>query len=268
LGLVTDSIFRNKLFEPVHYGVFREIGDQINKADRDLGRENITYASNYNSVDYINYYADIDLKEEVKEWMDQEVIYKMAERANNAATPYFCYSFNNAFHTPMYLEVIRKYYPKAERTYLTKYSSYYLFSKGKERNLGKPFIVAHTSDTGATDLDFFGTFKMRIGDLPKGQGFKNYYLVTCKGKLTEKKPLLIVVSLEREGKMAVNTAGEPLFYSAIDQSRLVEIGKEEQLISAFEMPPFAKEDDEIVIYCWNPEKSLVYTDDLKVYLTK
>lgn len=266
--LISDSIFRNGLLEPVHYGVFKEIGEQINDADRELNRKNITYASNYNSVDYINYYVDQDLKEEIKEWSDQESLYRLRDRAKKARSNYFCYSFNNAYHTPMFLEVIRRYYPVEERTYLTKYSSYYLFSKNSKRQIGTPFASANTIDSDTTDMDFFGNIRLRVGDMPKGKGYKNYYLVTCNGVLYEDKPLFIVASLERNGKMATNSANEPLFYSAYDQSRIVENGRPEQFISAFELPDFAREEDEIVIYFWNPEKAKVHTENLKVYLTK
>ena len=55
---LADSLLRNQLLAPVHYGIFKEIGEHINNAEKKLGRSNITYASNYNNVDYINFYLD------------------------------------------------------------------------------------------------------------------------------------------------------------------------------------------------------------------
>ena len=267
-GLITDSILRNRLFEPVHFGVFKELGSEIDRADKDFSRRNIAFATNTNSIDYVNYYVTKDIEEQIVDWMDPESVYMISERAKNSPTQYFCYTFNNAYQTPMYFEVIRRYYPGIERRYLTKYSTYNLFTKRKERILGASFATGKTIDSVSTDQEFFGNLRLRVGDLPKGKGHKGYYLIRCKGKLYEEKPLWIVANLNRNGVMAMNDSNEPLFYTAFDQSKLVEIGKEEEFFTAFELPDWAEENDEIILYFWNPEKATVSTEDIRVYFTK
>jgi hypothetical protein len=155
-GLITDSIIRNNLFEPVHFGVFKEIAAEINDADKDFSRNNITYATNSNSIDYINYYIDSDLEESIVDWMNPESVYMMSDRARNATTPFFCYTFNNAYQIPMFNEVIRRHYPGIERRFLTKYSTYNLYTKRKRRVLEKPFARAKTIDSVTSNQEFSG----------------------------------------------------------------------------------------------------------------
>jgi hypothetical protein len=268
LVITGDSVFRDRFMVPDKFGVFKEIGEQIDLADKDFSRDSIGYASNFNSVDYINYYVEQDLKEELKDWLDHPSIAKVHERVEGSCTPYFSYSFNHVYHSPIYLEVIRKFYPGLERNYLTKFSSYYLFTKKKPRQLPAPFKSMIPIDSVETNMEFFGTFKLRVGDLPKGQGYKNYYLIKCDGMLIEQKTFYLVVSLERDGKMAMNKLDQPVFYSAFDQSVIQKAGVPGEFFTAFEMPVQAKENDEIVVYFWNPERIKVRTGTLKVYLTK
>ncbi|MFN5149141.1 MAG: glycosyltransferase family 39 protein [Flavobacteriia bacterium] len=265
-GLITDSIIRNNLFEPVHFGVFKEIAAEINDADKDFSRNNITYATNSNSIDYINYYIDSDLEESIVDWMNPESVYMMSDRARNATTPFFCYTFNNAYQIPMFNEVIRRHYPGIERRFLTKYSTYNLYTKRKRRVLEKPFARAKTIDSVTSNQEFFGNIRLRVGALPKGK-FKGYYLLKCKGKLHDQKPLLIVVNLNRNGEMAVNASNQPLFYTAFDQSRIVDTGIQQEFFMAFELPDWAKDNDEIVAYFWNPEKANVSVGEWRVYYT-
>jgi hypothetical protein len=68
--------------------------------------------------------------------------------------------------------------------------------------------------------------------------------------------------------MAMNKLDQPVFYSAFDQSVIQKAGVPGEFFTAFELTVQAKENDEIVVYFWNPERIKVRTGTLKVYLTK
>ena len=263
---LADSLLRNQLLAPVHYGIFKEIGEQINNADAKLGRSNISYASNYNNVDYINFYLDKPLKESIKDWEHQESLFELRNRAATAKTPYFCYSFSNKFHTPMFLEVIRKYYPGYENSMVTKYSSFYLFSNLKKRKEKLPFYIGKVKNSNFTTDEFFNDMKIGVNQLAKLPTKDTYYLIRSKGQIEDLIPFYIVVLLERNGEMLKKEDGTPAFYVAYDQGKLNEIGTEQTFYQAFSLPEMALPTDKLSIYCWNPSKGKVRVSDLEFYV--
>lgn len=263
---LADSFLRNQLLEPVHYGIFKEIGKEINETDKRLGRSKITFASNYNNVSYINFYLNKPLAETIDQWELQESLYSLKTRAKNANTPYFCYSFSNRYHTPMFLEVIRKYYPGFEKSMVTRYSYYYLFNNLKKRKIGNPFFVGKVVNSNFTSDEFFNDMKLGIDELPKLKSKNSYFLIKSKGQIEDSIPFYIVVLLERNNEMLKKDDGTPVFYVAYDQGQLNEIGKEQEFIQAFTLPEIALPTDKMVIYCWNPEKGKVRISDLQFYV--
>lgn len=263
---VTDSFLRNKILEPIHFGVFKEIGQEINEATETYSKDSITFASNYNNIDYINYYLDEKLTESIVNWEDQVTYYQLYERVKNAETPYFCYSVNNKFHSPMFLEIIRQKYPVIERSLIAGNSLFYLFCKKKGAKNIKPFEIINASDTSITDQEFFNNGRLKIGQLPKAKESSSYYLIQTKGKIVDQIPLHLVVAVEREGTFLMR--GEfPALYLAYDQSRLVDDKKAEQnFFCAFQLPEEVQSSDDLIFYFWNPKKGKVQASDFEIYL--
>lgn len=271
IGMVTilttsDSFLRNKLLEPIHFGVFKEIGEEINNATNKYSSDSITFASNYNNSDYINYYLEEDLTESIINWEDQETYYQLNERVRKSETPYFCYSVNNKFHSPMFLEIIRQKYPVVESSLIAGNSLFYLFGKKGEKGRGRPFHHVKATDTSIVELEFFNNGKLKIGQLPISKNKTAYYLITSKGKLFKQSPLHMVVAIERNGSFLMN--GEfPALYLAYDQSRLVDQKMEEQeFYCAFQLPKEVLPTDDLIFYFWNPEKAKIKASNFELYL--
>ncbi len=263
---LADSLLRNQLLEPVHYGIFKEIGEHINNAEKKLGRSNITYASNYNNVDYINFYLDKPLTESIIDWEPQESLFELRNRAATAKTPYFCYSFSNKYHTPMFLEVIRKHYPGFEKSMVTKYSSFYLFSNLKKRKTKLSFYIGKVKNSNITTDEFFNDMKLAVDKLPELTAKDSYFLLKSKGQIVDSIPFYIVVLLERNGEMLKKDDGTPAFYVAYDQGKINEIGVEQEFFQAFSLPEIALPTDKLSIYCWNPSKGKVRVSDFEFYV--
>jgi hypothetical protein len=124
-----DSFFRNDILGPNHFGVFKEVGNCINNAVVKNGFENISFASNYNNVEYLNYYLNQDVKESIIDWDKHDAIYKIGDRVKRSTTPFFIYSVNNKYHTPMFLEIIQRQYPIVLESEKYGNSEYFLFAK-------------------------------------------------------------------------------------------------------------------------------------------
>ena len=84
----------------------------------------------------------------------------------------------------------------------------------------------------------------------------------------EQKPFYLVVTLARDGKMAMSKEEQPVFYLAVDQSIVQKAGVKGEFFTAFELPDKARESDEILVSFWNPERVRVRTGEMKIYLTK
>jgi len=259
------SIWFHKVFEPNHFGDFKNIGKEINLAINQYSKDSITFASNYNNVEYINYYVENDLEETIIDWDQPNAFDLLNKKVQKAKTPYFCYSVNNKYHSPMFLELIRQYYPKVQKTYLTKYSSFYLFSKKGDRNLKDVFYTGKYIDPGFVDYEFFNEKKIALKSLPELKSAKDYYLIKSSGEIIGNQPVFLVAVIERDSQILMKNE-LPYAYFAFDQSKLKNAGSEQEFLLAFDLPEGLMDSDILKIYFWNPQKGKIKTSNLKLYV--
>lgn len=262
---LVDSTLRHQVYKPNHFGVFKEIGEAVNEANEQYGFQNITFASNYNNVEYINYYVEENLNESIVDWEGKEIPGLLYSRAKDSKTPYFCYSVNNKYDTPMFLEVIRSIYPGLEKVELTKQSAFYLFNKNAHRKLPKPLISEYHTKSLITQDEFTNGIEINVGKLQKYASDDTYFLLKCKGRLIDSIPFYFVSSIERNGQILMN-GKYPAAYFAYDQSQINSIGVEEEFFLAFNLPSGLEDTDLLKSYFWNPEKGKVQTSNIKLYV--
>lgn len=262
----TNSIIFGDLLNPKNFGVFREIGEQINECDQKIGLENITIASNYNNIEYLNYYLKKPLSETIGDWSNPETVYQLSDRAKKSNKDYFIYSWSNSFHLPMYFEVIQNHFPFIQNQQTYYGSAFRLYSKKRPRKLmeQKEIIEKNKNNKIQSSKEFFGELKINVSDImpkiKKGQ----YVLIKSKGKLTNKSPLLFVVTAERDGEILMN-GKNPVLYQAYDQSKILESGKLVTFFNAFEIPKELLLTDKLKIYFWNPENQKVSFEKIRIY---
>lgn len=267
-----QSIFVSKLWEPKNFGVFREIGQSVNQADLKLGRENMDFASNFNSITYLNYYCNIPIKEPIIDWTNPEVVYQLADRAKKSSKNYFVYNWSNNFHLPMYYEVLRNHFPNVYEHQMFFNSATTILSKKKtvSKSMQKQILKAKFENTFqsvvVSNEEFIGTIKIPLKTL-KDYPNTEYYTIQAKGKLDSGSPLFLVATLERDGEILLSGENAVL-YAAYDQSRLLDSAKNVTFFSAFALPENCLETDVIHIYFWNPEKKKVEIRKPEVFKVK
>lgn len=262
---MADSFLRNKLLEPVHFGVFKEIGDAINDANDHYGKENITFASNFNNVDYINYYVDKDLTESIIDWDQPAAMDALLSRAKNSKTPYFAYSFSNSFNVPMFYEAIRLHYPKVIKTVQTKYSIFVLFGKSeKEREFGSAIKKGKSLKLKQTNAEFAFEDHFNVQDLPAQESKWDYYLLRCKTDANDSIPLYLTLTVDRNGEAWKKGEDLAVYYS-YEFSKFVSSGKENYMICAFTLPEDILPTDQLKYYIWNPSKGHYSASDIVIY---
>jgi hypothetical protein len=264
-----QSIFVSKLLEPKNFGVFREIGQSVNQADQKLGRENMDFASNFNSITYLNYYCNIPINEPIIDWTNPEVVYQLADRAKNSSKDYFVYNWSNNFHLPMYYEVLRNHFPYVYKHQVFFNSAVTILSKKKTvfKSMQKHKLTTKFENTFQSGVvsneEFIGAIIIPAKTL-KDCSSTEYFTVEAKGKLSNASPLFLVVTLERDGEMLMSGENAVL-YAAYDQARLLDTAKNVKFFNAFSLPENVLDTDVIHIYFWNPEKKKVEINRPKVF---
>jgi hypothetical protein len=262
------SIFIVGLFEPKHYGVFKELGANQNEWVAERKGKNITFAENFNSVDYINYYLDSSVTEEIIDWADPNAVYQLNNRAKNSKTAYFLYNWSNNYNSPMFLECIRRYFPRIanQRSYFN--SASYLFSKTfKDNAINKREITEVFEGGLIAGEEFFGEFKMKVGDIRSELKSKEYLLLESRASFSEIKSFYMVVVAERDGQF-LQVDSIPVMYYAYNQIELSNQEGMNEFFMAFELPKKLRNDDVVKFYCWNPEKGEIVINNMRLYAVR
>jgi hypothetical protein len=245
------SIFFDHLYKPVHFGVFRELGEEINAYEKRLGRSNIDFAINTNNVEYLNYYLDHSKEEPIIDWFSEETFDKLQQRLKHSTAPYFCYVFNNQYDQPKFRELIRKYYPVQKDAFVSPGAAVYLFQKGNRFWL-HPKRISSKTDLISTKDEFTGEFRIKVKELDKLDPM-DYYVIACDLQLFESDELYTVVCLMRNGEMLEKNE-TPVYYQTIDQRKMISDSVPSRITMPFEIPKDAQAEDEILFYLWNPKK--------------
>jgi hypothetical protein len=263
------SVFFGNILQPKHFGVFREIGNKISAYQADSTQKKYEFASNFNNVEYLNYYLKRPLSEPITDWSHPETVYQLADRAKHSACECFIYSWSNSFHLPMYYEVIQKYFPCTveAKTYFN--SAFRNYGKKGTRKLKeiKGLFPKKPSRKITSSEEFIGEIRFPIEKMQPLIKEKGYILAEACGTLSSSSPLNFVVTLERDGTILL--AGKnPVLYQAFDQSKLHEPGRNTNFFLAFDLPKKTQKTDQIKIYFWNPERQTIEMGPVRFYFVR
>lgn len=264
------SIFMYDLFQPVHYGVFREIAENQIQVEKKYGKEKITYAQNTNNLQYLNYYLkDSTLQEPITDWSKGETVMQLNNRVQNAQTPYFLYNWTNNYHVPMYLECIRRGFPRLARKKLYFNSGTYLYSRNLMDNSFDQRLLYEVDEGGLFEGDeFFIGGLYTVGELRDQKKTGEYFLVEAKGSVNGTNRFYIVIQAENEDGELLMEGENAVMYWAYNQQELTPGAGMKEMFTAFELPKQLKNTDKIKIYCWNPDKGTILLNNLKLYALK
>jgi hypothetical protein len=251
--------------QPKNFGVFREIGDNINKYETKNGLNNCTTVSNYNNVDYLNYYTNHTFRETIKDWSSPEATYELSEIAKKSKNARFMYTWSNSIHIPMYYETILNYFPATIESSSYFNSAYRVYKKGKRKLKEQKNIVNSLTKNIESSDEFIGEYRIDLKDILSSIQPEQYILLKARGKLENSSPVLFVATLEREGAILTNKEDQPLLYQNFDQSKLIEIGQKDDFFIAFDLPKEAVSTDVLKIYLWNQGKQKVEIEKPRIY---
>lgn len=264
------SIFIYKIFEPVHYGVFKELAENQMDVNSHVKGHSISYAQNTNNVEYLNYYMpQKKLKEPITDWANKSAVYELADRARVSESEFFLYNWTNNFHVPMYLEVIKANFPKQIRVKKYFNSGSYLYSKTNSKSKSKDRLLKTLSGEEVfKGNEFFLDIRLSIKGLRSLIKEDEYFVLKANGKIYNKQKFFIVSEAHNSKDELIMRGEHALWYRAHDQYRLFPENRTTRMYSAFKLIDELKDDDYIKIYCWNPEKDTILFNNLKLYAVK
>jgi|GEM_PF-729441 len=268
------SIYKANLLKPLNFGVFREIGELTNEYTEEYGKDKITFASNFCSTDYLNYYLDQPVNESIADWAGKETLYALAERAAQSTQPYFIYSWSNNAHLPMYDEVIRNYFPHVVQHTDYFNSAFTIFSKEPVSHaVGGLELQPFTADFEntfpekvRTAEEFTGALKIPVGNCRKLFGNDGYLYVRMPLDSALTHPVNFVATAERDDVMRLENE-QPLLYVAYDQSRVTNPAAKSAYL-AIPVPARLDSKDVIHVYLWNPSLEAVNIRKPELFFVK
>ncbi len=262
------SIFFYKLFEPVHYGVFRELAENQKELETKWGKSSFTFAQNTNNFAYLNYYLqDSTASETITDWSSPDAVYLLNDRIRKAKTPYFLYNWTNNHHDPMFLECIRRSFPRLESKHEYFNSAFYCYSRKLMDNSFSTRLLMQIDEGSFIDSGdvFFGNGEIKVEDLKKLLQNDKYLILECEASVQKATQFYLVAHAVDSKGETIMKGENALFYSAYNQQKLNPNSGMKELFSAFKLPKGLKNDDIIKFYCWNPEKGIILFNNFKLY---
>lgn len=265
-----SSIWQGNLLKPRNFGVFREIGNEINQFVELYPTEKIEFATSSSNVAYINYYLKSPIQEEINDWANASTVYELAKRAKLSDADYFVYSWTNHFHVPMYYEVIRKEFP-----YVVLHQSYFnsaftIFSKKATLNPWKKTLLTKGIENKfmretSSKAPFINGIKIPLSEYPLEKNEEAYFYFEAENQNEIRKTLYLVAVLERDGEILKNENGDLAYYLAYDQLQLENSAKTAYFSAAVQYPNSYQKGDQLHLYFWNPEEQALEFKRPKIY---
>lgn len=256
------------LFQPVHYGVFRELADHQKELEERWGKTSFTVAQNTNNFAYLNYYLqDSTATESISDWSNPEAVYLLNDRVTKAKTPYFLYNWTNNHHDPMFLECIRRSFPRLEsKTSYFNSGSYNFSRKVMDKSFSMRLIMDIDEGIIAENgEEFFGGGFIQVKELRAKMGKCLYLLLEGKGSVQNADEFYLVANAVYKNDKQIMKGKFPLLYCAPNQQRLNPGSGMKEMFVAFNLPKELRDEDRIKFYCWNPKKGIVLFNNFKLY---
>lgn len=272
--LSIHSLTLGKLTRPVHFEPFREVAGLISEYDQQIDPDKMIRLVNVTNTNYLNYYGRAENMSQDFEMTlieETEEIYHLSDLIQNAEQEeYVMLARVNRRHHPVLYEIIRRKYPKVVRheDFFNADFSVWEKSPGFSRKFEHNYNSSNSPELftqwkkDTLSEEFFGDIRIPVKQLSQPG---TYILVEAKGwhdSATTSLPFVAV--LENQGEMRIKDE-QPLYYQAWDQIRL-ETKPSGSFFIAFEIPETAKENDEIHLYFWNPEKKPLFVHPPDIYV--
>lgn len=146
IALIVSTIFINGYYTKKHFGEFKALAKQIEKWNRMLGEERITYTANVNGPYYIQYYLSNNQKFKIYDFDNTgKSLADYKEIVRNSTTPYFAHAWSTKFNPYETEGIIRDHYPLIISKFEFPNAGITLYGRGV-RESNSEFIFLETNN--------------------------------------------------------------------------------------------------------------------------
>ncbi len=146
------TLFAKGFFHRAHYGVFREIAEDIKYWQETLGKDSVPVVLNVINPEYMNYYfRRLNYHPEMLQWKieKREEIQKFKSALESLKAPYFCFAWSNSEHPYEIIRMLREYYPVVLKKEVYFNSASYLFARKGKSVVSEPRLqIRYDFDSG------------------------------------------------------------------------------------------------------------------------
>ncbi len=277
-----STIFEKKLFQPVHYEVFKELSQHIRDWESRFGENNIMKVMNISNPDYLNFYG---LQSGKAHHLDLDLInYGDAKKLNtllsNSKKEHLILGYSGR-HTPIqFLNQSLKYYPFLVEHYSYNNSAIVLLSKHSQA-IESPLKVLKTiSFTDQNQWEFstdkFNAKTMQyLADsnnvyrpqfiLPINDALKanqHFLRITLNANINHLNQIsLVAIPETKNGETINDNYGNPIYIGHDVEEDLLSFKKAS---FAFSVPPHITRNGRIKIYIWNRNKQPFLINEIDI----
>jgi hypothetical protein len=282
---VYSTVSYGNYYHQQHFGEFRDVANQILKAGKIYGKQNVTNIVSANNPYYIYYYFDKQKDSSVLAMTDvtSDSLESLGKKVRSCGTPYLLYAWTKP-SPPEAEDIIVAAFPyRTEAIDYGGLSELSIFARNKpayyseEDNFGletkmdfEDSIPAVAKERIRKDFAFEGNHSFIMDSLieygPRNtiplSDFKQERNLKARGEAYvyfEKKPMdaILVVSLEVPGK-------EPLVWKGALIRNFADAGKWYKVVQHINLPEITDSAVVFKLYIWNKGKETFLVDDLKL----
>lgn len=267
-----STIVQRHLFNPtVHYGVFRELAQNTTHWNEQYGSDQITKVTNINAPFYLDFYLQ-KYGSAIENFhltnIDYTATHPLDSIIEEAATPYFSYSYSNHTHLAAYHEKIRARFPTLVEGYQFFNSGIWLY---ENKPSARPFKmeVDYPLPTNLQDSSgwyiippqgFTPAVPIRFSTLDFNR--YDYFLYQAEVFIPQKGHVNLVGAGQENGK-PIHNNGEDYYRASGSEGQL----KRQKLYLAFDIEPeWLTAQSELVFYLWNDGNTPIYLKNISLKL--
>jgi len=282
-----QTVFLNRFYQLQHFGEFKDVAAKIAAWNHEFGKENITNTIIANAPFYIHYYLDKEnpgIKFKQYENQGGKDLLALKKIVDKSQTPYFVHAWTKPCPADLEDIILTKFPCILQKTNYSGLSEATLYSRSFSGNcLIMPLpakVIENNFDAGLmwggseanldSNIVYSGKFSYKLDAANEySPAFKGSLADFNIGKSDQIKVSLMAFSPDSLTNMPIvisveNAAKGGYIWASSHIENFIVPQKWGQAFFNFEMPEFLSPDDILKIYIWNPEKKVIYLDDIEI----
>lgn len=269
---LATSIYSMRLFcSTCHFGVYRELGQNISKTVDKYGKSNTHFAISNLAPYYVNLYLErYNLSYNALPVLPFNGPIELDSILRNSEKPYFFFGYSQGQLQSEYYETIRDFYPKLIEAHQYFHSGTWLFKKANSKRVYKESYNIHTDNLMKDSSGYWaippksyaGGFKIKVNAVDYSEN--DYFLYKVQANIPAGGEL-VLVHTGQVGDKIIEKDGVGYYFAKSNEQNSGQI--DIRLVANIKTYMLGKKDgEEFNFYLWNGSDEMVYFKNVKLHL--